>query len=132
MGLEDLIKAIVIGPNSKQNIEDLKWYLNKINLPRLADKVRKSDCPFRLCCCATWTMCCSPIIVRWLQWEPVRMQLILNWWASVRRGILWWRRIMVLETMLFLGHSAATAVNAGKVAFTEKNYGNRKRYLMRW
>ena len=36
-----------------------------------------------------------------------------------------------LETMLFLGYSAATAVNAGKVAFTEKNYGNRKRYLMR-
>ena len=36
-----------------------------------------------------------------------------------------------LATMLFLGHSAATAVNAGKVAFTEKNYGNRKRYLMR-
>lgn len=47
MGLEDLIKAIVIGPKSKQNIEDLKWYLNKINLPRLADKVRKSDCPLR-------------------------------------------------------------------------------------
>lgn len=47
MVLDDLIKAIVIGPKSKQNIEDLKWYLNKINLPRLAGKVRKSDCPLR-------------------------------------------------------------------------------------
>lgn len=47
MVLDDLIKAIVIGPKSKQNIEDLKWYLNKINLPGLAGKVRKSDCPLR-------------------------------------------------------------------------------------
>lgn len=45
INLADLIKDIVIGPKSKQNIEDLKWYLNKINLSGLADKVRKSDCP---------------------------------------------------------------------------------------
>ncbi len=44
---DDLITAIVIGPKSGQNIEDLKWYLNKIGLPKLIDKIRISDCPLR-------------------------------------------------------------------------------------
>lgn len=44
---ESLIDAIVIGPKSRQNIEDFKWYLRKIKLPNLADKIRLSECPLR-------------------------------------------------------------------------------------
>lgn len=44
---ESLIDAIVIGPKSRQNIEDFKWYLRKIELPNLADKIRLSECPLR-------------------------------------------------------------------------------------
>lgn len=43
---EDLIAAIVIGPKSEQNIEDLKWYLKKIGHPQLINKIEKSECPF--------------------------------------------------------------------------------------
>lgn len=42
---EDLIDAIYVGPKSKQNLEDLKWYCKKIGLPKLAEKIYKSDCP---------------------------------------------------------------------------------------
>lgn len=45
--MEDLISSIVIGPKSEQNIEDLKWYLRKIGLSKLAEKIRRSDCPLR-------------------------------------------------------------------------------------
>lgn len=44
---EDLIDSIYIGPKSKQNLEDLKWYCKKIGLPELADKIHKSTCPLR-------------------------------------------------------------------------------------
>lgn len=45
--LQKLISAIVIGPKSEQNVADLKWYLHKIDLPELVNKVEKSDCPLR-------------------------------------------------------------------------------------
>lgn len=43
----DLIEAIVIGPRSQQNIADFQWYLKKIRLPELVEKVKQSDCPLR-------------------------------------------------------------------------------------
>lgn len=43
----DLIDAIVVGPNSQQNIEDLRWYCKQIGLSQLASKISKSDCPLR-------------------------------------------------------------------------------------
>lgn len=43
----DLIEAIVIGPKSQQSIADLQWYLEKIGLQELVDKVNKSECPLR-------------------------------------------------------------------------------------
>lgn len=44
---EDLIDSIVIAPNSKQSIKDLKWYCNKIGLNKIAERLVKSDCPLR-------------------------------------------------------------------------------------
>ncbi|NSD66409.1 DUF2971 domain-containing protein [Dorea longicatena] len=43
----DLIEKLVVGPKSVQNLKDLKWYLKKIGLPELKDKVEKSECPLR-------------------------------------------------------------------------------------
>lgn len=45
--MEDLIDSIVIAPNSKQSIKDLKWYCNKIGLNKIAERIVKSDCPLR-------------------------------------------------------------------------------------
>lgn len=45
--MEDLISSIVIGPKSEQNIEDLKWYLRKIGLSKLAEKTQRSNCPLQ-------------------------------------------------------------------------------------
>ena len=47
INLESIIDAIVIGPRSEQNVEDLKWYCKKIGLLRLAEKIYKSNCPLR-------------------------------------------------------------------------------------
>lgn len=47
INLESIIDAIVIGPRSEQNLEDLKWYCKKIGLPGLAEKIYKSRCPLR-------------------------------------------------------------------------------------
>lgn len=44
---EDLIEAVVIGPKSQQNIEDLKWYCNQIGHSKIADKIYISNCPLR-------------------------------------------------------------------------------------
>lgn len=45
--LEDLLDSIVLGPKSQQNMEDLRWYCKQIGLPKLADKISRSDCPLR-------------------------------------------------------------------------------------
>ena len=44
---EDLISSIVLGPKSQQNIEDLKWYFKQVGLPKLSDKISRSNCPLR-------------------------------------------------------------------------------------
>ena len=44
---EDLFDSIVIGPTSKQNIRDLQIYCKNNGLLKLANKVKKSDCPLR-------------------------------------------------------------------------------------
>ena len=45
--VEDLVDSIVLGPKSQQNIEDLKWYFIQTGLPKLANKISKSDRPLR-------------------------------------------------------------------------------------
>lgn len=47
ISLEDLIDLIVLGPKSQQNIVDLRWYCKQIGLPKLADKISKSNCPLK-------------------------------------------------------------------------------------
>lgn len=47
ISLEDLIDSIVLGPKSQQNIVDLRWYCKQIGLPKLADKISKSNCPLK-------------------------------------------------------------------------------------
>lgn len=47
MSIEDLIDSIVIAPNSKQNVEDLKLYFITIGLEKIAGKVNKSNCPLK-------------------------------------------------------------------------------------
>ena len=44
---EDLFDSIVIGPTSKQTIRDLQIYCKNNGLLKLANKVKKSDCPLR-------------------------------------------------------------------------------------
>ena len=38
---------IVIGPTSKQTVRDLQIYCKNNGLLKLANKVKKSDCPLR-------------------------------------------------------------------------------------
>lgn len=42
---EDLFDSIVIGPTSKQTVRDLQFYCKNNGLLKLANKVKKSDCP---------------------------------------------------------------------------------------
>jgi hypothetical protein len=44
---EDLFSEILIGPKSKQQIEDLKLFLREQGMDRLAQAVKLSDCPLR-------------------------------------------------------------------------------------
>ena len=44
---EDLFDSIVIGPTSKQTVRDLQFYCKNNGLLKLANKVKKSDCPLR-------------------------------------------------------------------------------------
>ena len=44
---ENLITGITIGPRSQQNLEDLRSFLKKLGLIKLADNIRKSSCPLR-------------------------------------------------------------------------------------
>lgn len=44
--LQELIKEIIIGPCSNQNIRDLEFYLQSLNLQKLTKKIRLSHCPF--------------------------------------------------------------------------------------
>ena len=43
----NLIKSIIVGPRSQQNISDLKWYLRKNGYINLAENVYFSNCPLR-------------------------------------------------------------------------------------
>ena len=44
---EYLFDSIVIGPTSKQTVRDLQFYCKNNGLLKLANKVKKSDCPLR-------------------------------------------------------------------------------------
>ena len=44
---EDSFDSIVIGPTSKQTVRDLQFYCKNNGLLKLANKVKKSDCPLR-------------------------------------------------------------------------------------
>ena len=47
LSLAVLFDSIVIGPTSKQSVRDLQFYCKNNGLLKLANKVKKSDCPLR-------------------------------------------------------------------------------------
>lgn len=47
IAFDDLFDSIIIGPRSKQSVEDLKGYLKKLGHNILSEKVVRSTCPLR-------------------------------------------------------------------------------------
>ena len=44
---ENLINGITIGPRSQQNVENLKLFLKSLKLNKLAENIKKSNCPLK-------------------------------------------------------------------------------------
>lgn len=44
---ENLITGITIGPRSQQNLEDLRSFLKRLGLNKLAENIIESSCPLR-------------------------------------------------------------------------------------